>query len=321
MKNLFLSLILTFALPVGSGICSEASTSTLDLAKYGFLDRWHDFAGDENNFPFWSPDWTTDELKARFDQIQQDRWALYFVHPEDHAQLGSLEIYSERYQRPEGWGLWGSRYPYPISFSYNLASPLYNASIVTIKDKQFLALEAPTQGNLAQFYDLLEQYHITDLIRLTSVFEKSRESCFPYWEGNVNVGLENGQSILEIVHSEIRYFFIDHWENHEALETKSLIALVKAVMENEDKDQMIAVHCRAGVGRTGVFLAAYTLIHEIDEQVAKGIQQESLQISVDRVIWELSLQRPLMVSDFVQYLSLHELVNTYVESTFQKPGN
>lgn len=318
MKDSFWPAVLAAVLLITtSGICSESEGNSLDLAKIGFLERWHEFQGNNKNFALWSPALSEAELKSRFEQIQNDRRILYFVnseketHPREYAPL---------YARPEKHKLFVSRHCFPGSFSYNLASPSYNASIVTLNEKQFLALEAPTRENVSQFCTVLDQYHVTDLIRLTPAFENNKEACFPYWEGAINISPKNGRSTVEIAKRQVRYFFTDRWEDRKPFDPARLIALIKAVRENEEKDQMIAVHCHAGVGRTGVFLTAYELLREIDAQIAKGIPRKSIQISIDRVIWEVSLQRASVISDFPQYASLYQLVDMYLESRANNKG-
>jgi protein tyrosine phosphatase len=138
----------------------------------------------------------------------------------------------------------------------------------------------------------------------------------------MNVRKGNGRPTIEIAGREMNYFFTDRWEDHEEGDPERLIALVKAVMGNERESQMVAVHCRAGVGRTGTFLAAYALIFDIDEQVSRGVCIDEIEVSVDKVIWQLSLQRPFMVAQFSQYRTLYELVDRYVSmrKNAQKTG-
>ena len=119
---------------------------------------------------------------------------------------------------------------------------------------------------------------------------------------------------IGIADQKLNYYFTDSWENHDGIEPDELAGLVKAVMNEETPSQMIAVHCRAGVGRTGTFLAAYAIISDIDRQIASGVEPAHLSVSIDKIMWELSLQRPFMVSHYSQYLSLYRLADWYVNS-------
>jgi len=297
-----------------SGVCLEQTTIPLESSEQEFLERWHDFQRDTRPFAPWSAEWKEEELKARFDQMHLERWSVYFTNPEECMKKDAVGHYKEIYKTPANWKIWGSRYPYPGAFSYNLATPSYNASLITIHGKRFLAMEAPTKENQKSFYELLSHYKVTDLVRLTPALYANKEGSFPYWEGNLNFHPKTGRPTIELDGREMRYFFTDCWRDHQGIEPERLLALVKAVMEGEGVDQTIAVHCRAGVGRTGTFLAAYALICDIDEQIARGVAIDRVQVSIDKVIWELSLQRPFMVTHLPQYIALYQLVNVYTKA-------
>lgn len=314
--------LLAIALPVlHFSACGgiETKNGSISVAERGFSERWHDFREDARHLPMWTPDWKEEELKIRFDQMHVDRWAVYFTNPEECMEGHTNGCYRELYRVPEDWKAWGSRCSYPGAFCYNVASPSYNASVITLHGKSFLAMEAPGSGNLDTFCGLLTQFNVTDLIRLTSAMEGTRENSYPYWEGHINIHPKTARPTIELDGREMNYFCTDLWENHEGIESGRLIALVKAVMANDGPEQMIAVHCRAGVGRTGTFLAAYALIRDIDEQIASGVPVDDVRISVDKVVWELSLQRPFMVVRFSQYVSLYRLVTSYMEFLKKPP--
>jgi uridine phosphorylase len=312
MRNLFAIVLVSMTAFLCSAIGEENISVRLQNAEKGFQDRWQQFQNSIEPFPLWSADWTEADLKSRFDQITSKRWQVYFINPEDLPE--GTGHYRAEYEPPASFKSWGSRYSYPGSFRYNSATDFYNASIISLRGKQFLAMEAPTRDNYSAFCQLLKDYQVTDLVRLMPAVAKNRENSFPYWEDHIGVNAHNGRSTVEINGQELNYFFTDRWENREGMEPEKIAALVKAVMKQNDDSQMIAVHCRAGVGRTGAFLAAITLIHDIDSQIAQGVGIDNIQISIDQIIWELSLQRPLMATHFSQYKALYCLVNWYVES-------
>jgi len=307
MKHLvFATLFLgTFCL---SPIAGDETVLRIREAEKGFQERWRDF--DAREFALWNPNWTEKELKERFDQMAAERCQIYFINPKDCSKPNLIGEHRELYAVPQT-DSWGSRYSTSGSFSYNLAGQ-YNASIISLHGKRFLAMEGPIQENFQTFCQLLDEYHVTNLVRLTPAFYKDRENSFPYWEGHIHINPHNGRNTVYLNGKELNYFFTDSWNNHDGIDPQRLIALVKAVME--DESETIAVHCRAGIGRTGTFIAAYTLIHDIDAQIASGIGIDRIQVSVDKIFWELSLQRPFMISHFPQYATLYQLVNTYVDS-------
>ncbi len=316
MKNLFLTTLVFGAQFLSSAVCEENRSMRIHDAEKSFQDRWQEFDNGAESFPLWNADWTEEELKSRFDQMRSKRSQVYFINPEDllSGKPFGMGHYRAAYETPASFESWGSRYSSPGAFRYNLASDNYNASVISLHGKHFLAMEAPTRENFPAFCKILKDYQTTDLVRLTPAAADNRENSFPYWEGHIGINSKNGHNTVEIGEKKLNYFFTDLWENHEGMEPEKLAALVKAVMKEKNDSQVIAVHCRAGVGRTGTFLAAYALIDEIDSQIAKGADIDHIQLSIDRIVWELSLQRPFMVAHFSQYLSLYRLANWYVES-------
>lgn len=292
-------------------------TQKLYESEQGFLKRWEEFGGDKMDFALWHPDWKEEELATRFGQMTADRKTLYFGDPEGWFDKRKVS------QNPETFhlvpdGSTPSRYaPSSTScgsaFAYNLASPDYDASIIHLHGNCFLAMESPNKETLAGFFQVLKDYNVTHLVRLTPAYEVKRDriASLPYWEGRTDIHPQTGRPTIKIDDREIHYIPMDCWENHEGLNPDRLLALVKTAMC--DEPDMIAVHCRAGIGRTGTFIAACTLIQDIDHQLADGIKPEDIKVSIDKVIWELSLQRALSVPHFSQYLTLHQLVDYYLK--------
>lgn len=144
---------------------------------------------------------------------------------------------------------------------------------------------------------------------------------------------------------EIAYFSTDNWLDGAGYKAEDLLDLILAVKTAVDADAdahkqyknikshfitqkisktkpeirssneadiFIACHCHAGAGRTGTFIAGFLLIDEIDQQVKQGIPLQNLNISVEKVVKQLSLQRPYMVQKAPQYATLYRLVDVYI---------
>ena len=283
-------------------------------SEIGFKKRWNDLIKGHIDFPLWNYRWKEEDLGIRFNKMLKERWFVYFVNPEDFGKKEVLGRWKKEYEMPDNWRSWNSRLTFPIAPVYNLASSNYNASIITLHGIHFLALEAPCDKNLSEFFNILDEFKITDLVRLTPKIYKNQERSFPYWEGITSIHPFNSSQYLEVASRKINYFPIDCWEDHQGLDPKKILALVQALKNSTNSDnKIIAVHCRSGVGRTGTLIAAYVLFNDIDQHIRKGIKIEDLKISIDKVIWELSIQRPFAISHFSQYLNLYQLINYYVD--------
>ena len=116
-------------------------------------------------------------------------------------------------------------------------------------------MQAPCDKNTHIFFQILDDYTASDLVRLTLRIYEEQEDCFPYWECYTNKQPTGSILSIKVKNREINYFPIDHWQHHQGIEPEDLLALVKNAKISDQK--MIAVHCRNGAGRTGTFISAY----------------------------------------------------------------
>ena len=247
-----------------------------------------------------------DELDLKFDKMSSDRWKVYFVNPEDYGKKDVLGIYKKEYQTPENWKSWNSRYPYPLAFKYNLAYEYYNASIILAYDYKFLAIEAPSSKNISEFYNLFDIYDVDSFIKLNSPDEYN-EDYYPFWQEN-----KEDDNHIKINDSHINFYSYE-WPHRQGADTYNLLKLIKSVQIDFNKDKFMAVSCRAGAGRTGTFIASYIIIDKINEQVSKNISLNDIDLNIDRIVWEMSIQRPFAITHKDQYKTLYRLADLYIK--------
>lgn len=197
-----------------------------------------------------------------------------------------------------------------VAFAYNNTVPYYNASTMYLGNKCFIACEGPRSKDVSKFFNLLVTNHVTHLIRLTDSHEGETKKCHPYWDGLLSE-YSGGSGYLNIptetgVYS-VRAFDIAHWRDHHGVDPDELLALILQVrQELDDTRGLLAVHCSAGVGRTGTFLAALAIVDAIDREEP---------FSIEEIVYRLSLQRVFSVAKFVQYITLHKLAESYLKPT------
>merc|ERR1712190_528509 len=95
-------------------------------------------------------------------------------------------------------------------------------------------------------------------------------------------------------------------ELYELLHEKPVVADVPgtACARYSDTDSAVLVHCRAGLGRTGCFIAFCSLVDSILYQSAH-VPGEVPKVSVMKTILELRRRRPYMVRTESQYTSIY----------------
>lgn len=287
------------------------------------------------SFHLWQPNRTDNEILQEFEALDQWRNALWFEDPESEQPIPKAPFYPAKALIQSNY----YRYPNTVAFHYNLSDPNYNASTVFLKNQTYIALEGPAPNASQRFYNFLYHQKITHVVRLTASNENGVEKCYPYWLNEVYKSKSSSTKAIQgqksqdknypiklnlaaqfskthNTPSKVYYFNSEAWLDGEGLPPEQFLKLILKVKKSipEKNNSLIACHCSAGVGRTGTFIAGYHLIHEIDQQLQKGIPVEKLHISIEKIVKQLSIQRPLMVTKSEQYLSLYRLVDFYIHS-------
>lgn len=291
--------------------------SNFKIAEVGFKQRWKHFATGKK-FEKYSPNFDEQELHAKFSNIKTNRQAAYYENPTQQPQRSKIEF--ERSQLLMTNGFYKSLHH--IAFAYNSSHPSYNASNIIINGHKFLALEGPQKlAHVNNFLRLLVNYDVKQLVRLTKDYEKQEFKTENYWNNSIKINATEQQLLTFKLTDEdpsqtspytILYYGTDHWLDFAGVDPEHLLEMVQKVRKDYKPGNIIAVHCSAGVGRTGAFIATFLLFNEIDRQLAKGIQPKNINLSIEEFVYKLSLQRAYAVSEPQQYVNLHQVVKLYI---------
>lgn len=217
------------------------------------------------------------------------------------------------------------RYPELIAFQYNQSDSTYNASTIFLNNFKFFATEGPSSDSVQYFLNFLYKHKVTHLVRLSASHENNIEKCYPYWIGKIEIDKKANQTRLKIALPStskssqllnVSYHATDNWFDGEGYDPKELLKLILEVKKTTNSTSLIACHCHGGAGRTGTFIAGFILIDEIDRQLAKKIPRHQLNLSVEKIVKQLSLQRFYLVSKPEQYITLYRLVDYYVKKRY-----
>ncbi|NWV99403.1 PTPRJ phosphatase, partial [Machaerirhynchus nigripectus] len=195
--------------------------------------------------------------------------------------------------------------------------------------KAFIAAQGPLPNTIEDFWRMIWEKSIYSIVMLTKCMEQARTKCEQYWPdkqsksyGDIIVTM-----VSEVVLPEwtirdftveksntpeshtVRQFHFTSWPDHGVPETTDLLInfrhLVHEYNSQNPMDSPTLVHCSAGVGRTGTFIA-----------IDRLIQQMEMENTVDvyGVVYDLRMHRPLMVQTEDQYVFLNQCVMDIIRS-------
>ncbi|XP_053441914.1 phosphatidylinositol phosphatase PTPRQ [Nycticebus coucang] len=202
-------------------------------------------------------------------------------------------------------------------------SDYINASYVSgyLCPNEFIATQGPLPGTVGDFWRMVWETRAKTLVMLTQCFEKGRIRCHQYWpEDNKPVTVFGDIVITKLMedvqidwtirdlkierHGDcmtVRQCNFTAWPEHGVPENSApLIHFVKLVRASRAHDTTpMIVHCSAGVGRTGVFIALDHLIQHINDHDF---------VDIYGLVAELRSERMCMVQNLAQYIFLHQCI-------------
>nr|KAF6395553.1 hypothetical protein HJG63_016178 [Rousettus aegyptiacus] len=226
-----------------------------------------------------------------------------------------------------------NRYPHVLPYDHSRVrlaqlqgdphSDYVNANFVPgyAHPQEFIATQGPLKKTLGDFWRLVWEQQVRVIVMLTVGMENGRVLCEHYWPadatpvtyGHITVHLlaeepedEWTQREFQLQHTaqpqlrRVKQLQFTTWADHSVPEGPgSLLAFTDLVREQARATQgpgPMLVHCSAGVGRTGTFVALVRLLQQLEEEQA---------VDVFNAVCALRLQRPLMIQTPSQYVFLH----------------
>uniref|UniRef100_A0A671RZS0 protein-tyrosine-phosphatase n=1 Tax=Sinocyclocheilus anshuiensis TaxID=1608454 RepID=A0A671RZS0_9TELE len=194
--------------------------------------------------------------------------------------------------------------------------------------KEFIAAQGPLPCTVDDFWRLIWEKNVHTIVMLTKCNEQGRVKCEEYWPAETkhfhNLTVTNTSEItledwtlrdFEVKNVKtaesrsVRHFHFTAWPDHGVPETTELLInfrhLVREHMDQYSRHSPTLVHCSAGVGRTGTFIAIDRLIFQIERD---GV------VDVYGIIHDLRMHRPLMVQTEDQYVFLNQCSMDIIKS-------
>uniref|UniRef100_A0A3P8U601 protein-tyrosine-phosphatase n=1 Tax=Amphiprion percula TaxID=161767 RepID=A0A3P8U601_AMPPE len=273
-------------------------------------------------------------FESHLSKLQADSNYLLSEEFEDLKDVGRNQTMDvARLPENRGKNRYNNILPYDstrVKLSYledDPCSDYINASYIPGNNyrREYIATQGPLPGTKDDFWRMVWEHGVYNVVMVTQCVEKGRVKCDQYWPAD-REPLYYGDLVIQMLSESVlpewtirefkitsesgctyprvlRHFHYTVWPDHGVPEsTQSLIQFVRTVRDYVDRSPSTGatiVHCSAGVGRTGTFIALDWVLQQLD---SKGT------IDLYGCVFDLRLHRQHMVQTECQYSFLHQCV-------------
>ncbi|TGZ72657.1 hypothetical protein CRM22_001958 [Opisthorchis felineus] len=275
-------------------------------------------------------------------EISENLTTNYATEPKNHALNRYPDIipYDQTVVLLGRGSIPGEEVKYYINASYIYAvtscKDAYTAPQLNPEKVEYIAAQGPMKKTIVDFWEMVAENHISLIVMLTQLVEKNVPKCAAYWPDEVNatvIHMCHGKELAVTLISEedypsyvIRRFSLVSgtdesepaivtqlhmklWPDHGVPDLAEFAAVLneyqKLKMSDLNKDAPTLVHCSAGVGRTGIFIAADIIKRQMDSDVE--------WFDIRGTVSQLRFCRMHMVQKVDQYVFLHQFVRSLLD--------
>uniref|UniRef100_UPI00358F4257 receptor-type tyrosine-protein phosphatase H-like isoform X2 n=1 Tax=Myxine glutinosa TaxID=7769 RepID=UPI00358F4257 len=204
--------------------------------------------------------------------------------------------------------------------------------------REFIASQGPLPNTVVDFWRMVWEKKVSTIVMLAQCVEAGRPKCEQYWPDD-----HQPHNCGEFVISLLRVDNLDHWivralqlHNTQFQETRQVshyhfqrwpdhgvpntttqlidfVSVLRTDLNRTEVSESTIVHCSAGVGRTGTFIALDQAIQQLEEED---------MVELNKIVKNMRTNRCMMVQTELQYKFLYTCVRDYLKSkTGQVVGN
>ncbi|KAK1169237.1 hypothetical protein AOXY_G10206 [Acipenser oxyrinchus oxyrinchus] len=277
---------------------------------------------------------TISQFESHFTKLQADSNYLLSEEYEELKDVGrNQSLDTALLPENRGKNRYNNILPYDttrVKLSYvddDPCSDYINASYIPgcNSRREYIATQGPLPGTKDDFWKMVWEQNVHNIVMVTQCLEKGRVKCDHYWPFDQDP-LYYGDLIVQMLSESVlpewtirefkicsedqvnvsrvvRHFHYTVWPDHGVPETtQSLIQFVRTVRDYINRTPgsgATVVHCSAGVGRTGTFISLDRVLQQLDSKDTVDIYGS---------VSELRLHRAHMVQTECQYAYLHQCV-------------
>ncbi len=205
-----------------------------------------------------------------------------------------------------------------------------NASFIHIPTKNnIIATQGPIKETINDFWDMIFEYDCQIIVQLCNWNENGKEKCFDYininqlnYQYNIrNINLRWRDSNLQIQELKVRnkkeeknvyHIWFYNWDDHGIPQIRFCIStflLMFKIIDKKKNNKPFVVHCSAGVGRTGCFIAMYLLYSELKDK----LNEQIIEFNIFNVVRQLREMRLHCIQNATQFYFIYLLVKYFLE--------
>lgn len=216
------------------------------------------------------------------------------------------------------------------------------------RPKAYIASQGPNKAMLGDFWKMIWQEKVTKVVMLTNLIETCKKKCEQYWPsqgkntyGDITVETLDISEYTDYTirtfritegktNRIIKQFHFNSWTDHGAPTYPSpLLNFRRKVQQyNSDSQGPIVVHCSAGIGRTGTYIAVDYLLQQAKVEGQIDLLQYAQLMRSFRVNMIQTWQQYCFVYEALQEALLSgetttlnsAFVETYEEMCATQPG-
>lgn len=202
--------------------------------------------------------------------------------------------------------------------------------------RQYIATQGPTNNTFISFWRMILHTDASVIVMVTNLVEKGKQKCHKYWPENKDgspgasqtygrdIKVKHVKSVPEKLWvlrtftvsckgkvSRVHHFAYTAWPDHGVpADVKELLYLRRAVRAKyTDTRKPLVVHCSAGVGRTGTFMAVDMAVAQLLD-AGRRIKGPAPAKVVDAfgICCRMRTARNLMVQTEAQYQCLYSTI-------------
>ncbi|XP_061165603.1 receptor-type tyrosine-protein phosphatase epsilon-like [Saccostrea echinata] len=196
------------------------------------------------------------------------------------------------------------------------------------REREYIAAQGPKQNTVGDFWTMIWQENVSVIVMLTNLREGNKPKCAQYWPnpnkhinyGTVSVQMTEEKSFaffvvrrLSVSHKQTRksrmvtQYHYTSWPDHGTPEPLCLIGFLDHVTRTgtNQKKSPTVVHCSAGIGRTGTYIAL---------DVLNQIGRKTGKVNVAEYVKKMRENRMNMVQTYEQYITIFLALNEIFKS-------